>query len=260
MSAPHHPAAAIDLNCDLGESDEPDRIDADERLLGIVTSASIACTGHAGDERSMTRTIGAAMARGVAIGAHPSYPDRAGFGRVAMDLPLPELEDSVARQIGALVRIARGLGATVVHVKPHGALYHAAMTTPEIADVVAAAAHSIDPLLALVGQAGSPALRRWSSSGFRVIAEAFADRRYESDGSLTPRSRPGALIESESDAAAQAVSISLQKSVVASGALRVPVHAETICLHSDTPGAPTLAKAIRVALERAGVAIRPPTG
>lgn len=253
-----HTPLTIDLNCDLGESDEPARIAADEALLGIVTSANIACTGHAGSDESMARTIRAAMARGVAIGAHPSYRDRANIGRLELDMSAAEIERSVAEQIGALANVARLLGATIVHVKPHGALYHAAMNKPSVAEAIARATRSIDSSLALIGMAGSPALVQWRASGFAVVAEAFADRRYEPDGSLTSRTKPGALIEAGRDAAEQAVSVAVGRGVIASYGRRIPIHAETICIHSDTPGAPALAAEVRAALERAGMAVRPP--
>ncbi|MBC7772915.1 MAG: LamB/YcsF family protein [Pyrinomonadaceae bacterium] len=248
----------MDLNCDLGESEEPARIVADEVLLDIVTSASIACTGHAGSAESMSRTVRAAMVRGVAIGAHPSYPDRVNFGRVELDMSAAAIERSVAQQIAALARVAGAEGATITHVKPHGALYHAAMTRPAVAEAIASAMCSIDPALMLVGLAGSTALAQWRAAGLAVVAEAFADRRYEPDGSLTPRTRPGALLENDRDVAEQAVSLALGHTVVAAGGQRISIDARTLCLHSDTPDAPMLAAAVREALQRAGAAIRSP--
>ncbi len=253
MSNPTHQPRSIDLNCDLGESDTPAQIAADAALLAIVTSANIACTGHAGNDASMARTIRAALIHNVAIGAHPSYPDRANFGRLEIDMPLAAIERSVAEQIATLARVARSLSATLSHVKPHGALYHAAMTKPPVAEAIARATGSIDPALTLVGLAGSPALDQWRALGFKVAAEAFADRRYEPDGSLRARSKPDALIENAVDAATQAVSIATGRGITSISGQHVPIHADTICLHSDTPNAPALAAAIRAALAQAGV-------
>ena len=247
---------SIDLNCDMGESDDPARIGADSALLSVVTSANIACGGHAGDEASMARTIRGAMERGVAIGAHPSYPDRANFGRSEQDLSAEAIEATVAAQIGELARVARSLGAKLSHVKPHGALYHAAMTVPHVAGAIARAVGRLDRGLILVGLAGSPALACWESLGFAVAAEAFADRRYEPDGSLRSRNKPDALIDEASEAARQALSIANGLGVMSIAGEVVQVRADTVCLHSDTPGAAALARAIRRELERAGVAVR----
>jgi UPF0271 protein len=250
------PARTIDLNCDMGESDEPARVAADLALLEIVTSANIACGGHAGDRASMERTIRAATERGVAIGAHPSYPDRANFGRGEQDLSARAIEATVAEQIGELASVARSLGATLSHVKPHGALYHAAMTRMDVAEAIARGTERVDRGLALVGLAGAGALERWRKLGFIPAAEAFADRRYEPDGSLRSRAKPGAMIQDAAEAAAQAVGIALGRGVVASNGARVEVRAATICLHSDTTGAVEIAREVRRGLEGAGIQAR----
>ena len=244
----------IDLNADVGE--RPELASVEEELLELVTSVNVACGGHAGDGASMERVVRAALALGVAIGAHPSYPDRAGFGRRAMSLPGGLLAGTVAEQVAALLEVAVRCGARLSHVKPHGALYNAAAKDPDLARAVAEGVARVAPGVVLVGLAGSEMLETFAGAGFRVAGEAFADRGYEPDGSLTPRGRPGALKETPEEAARQALSIALEGEVVAAGGTRVPLHAQTICLHSDTPGAPAFARAIAERLREAGVGIR----
>jgi UPF0271 protein len=244
----------IDLNSDLGEL--PAQRAVDLELMDIVTSANIACGGHAGDEQSMREMVRAAVERRVAIGAHPSYPDRPGFGRVEIAMGERELEEAVRAQLESLVRIAREIGARVVHVKPHGALYHAAMHSRGVAEAVGRAVRSVDSALALMGQAGATGLEWWQGMGMRVVAEGFADRVYLADGTLSPRSRPGALIEDTVKAAQQALRIARGQGVVASDGTVVRVAAQTICIHSDTPGAVPVARAVRTELEKAGFAVR----
>jgi UPF0271 protein len=185
-----------------------------------------------------------ALRHGVVIGAHPGYPDREGFGRAPVAMTALDLEHCVRAQVLALHRIAERLGASIAHVKPHGALYHAAMHDPAVARAIAAGAGSVvaDPVL--VGIAGAPALDAWKAMGFAVAAEAFADRRYEPDGTLRSRTLPGALVVDPAEAAAQA--------------LRIAGEADTLCIHGDTPGAPEIARAVRARLEAAGIVIRPP--
>jgi UPF0271 protein len=246
---------SIDLNCDLGEG--PARI-ADGRdlaLLDLVTSANIACGGHAGDESTMRAVIRAAQSRGVKIGAHPGYPDRANFGRMEVPLSISDLKSQISDQIAALVSIARSEGASLHHVKPHGALYHAAMSRSEVAEAVAMAAASISPTPALVGLCGSPTLELWRSMGFSVLAEAFADRRYEADGSLRSRSDPDAMITDPDEAADQARSIVMLGRVLAVENRSVRLTADTICIHSDTPNSVDLARCVRRSLESEGVRI-----
>jgi UPF0271 protein len=232
---------AVDLNCDLGE--EPAALARDLALLEHVTSVNIACGGHAGDERTMRAIARAAKAHGVAIGAHPGFPDRANFGRVDMRMSPMDLERSVESQIVALARLAREERAIVTHVKPHGALYHAAGARAEIADAIGRAAQRAAEGAMLVGMRGSAALDVWRAGGARVLAEDFADRRYEPDGSLRLRSKPGALLESPAEAAAQAVRLAR---------LVEEWDAGTICVHSDTPGAAAIAAAVHAALAEAG--------
>ena len=243
-----------DLNADVGEL--PDLATVEEELLGVVTSVNVACGGHAGDEASMERVVRTALARGVAIGAHPSYPDRAGFGRRAMTLPGGLLAGTIAEQLGALLEVAAGCGARLSHVKPHGALYNAAAKDPDLARAFAEGVARVAPGVVLVGLAGSEMLEAFAGAGFRVAGEAFADRGYEPDGTLIPRSRAGAMKETPEDAARQALSIVLDGQVVAAGGARVRLDAQTICLHSDTPGAPAFARAIAERLRAAGVVLR----
>jgi UPF0271 protein len=245
----------IDLNADVGEL--PELAGVEEELLGVVTSVNVACGGHAGDEASMERVVLAALERGVAVGAHPSYPDREGFGRRPMPMPPAELAAAVAAQVTALLRVTRRLGARLAHVKPHGALYNAAAKDPSLALSIAEGVARVAPGVVLVGLAGSAMLGPFARAGFPVAGEAFADRGYEPDGSLTPRGRPGALKETPEEAAAQAVSIAVRGEVVAAGGARVAVAAGTLCLHSDTPGAAALARAVAARLRDAGVEIRP---
>ena len=225
----------IDLNCDMGEMEDAG---LEEALMEFVTSASIACGGHAGDDATMQRTAMLAVRRGVRIGAHPSYPDRENFGRVEMAIDARELEQSVVDQIRRLEGIAwRVMGGRVEYVKPHGALYNLAAHNVGTAGPVGRAAARWRRGAVIFGLAGSPALDWWRAIGLRPIAEGFADRRYETDGSLRSRKLPGALILDPAEAAAQAVRLAREGKV------------ETICVHGDTPGAVEIARACRRALQ-----------
>jgi 5-oxoprolinase (ATP-hydrolysing) subunit A len=232
----------IDLNADLGEG-----CGDDEALLGIVTSANIASGGHAGDAHTMETTVRAAIRHGVAIGAHPSYPDRAGFGRTQMERTPNEIFDDVLEQTRVLANIAGAQGARLRHVKPHGALYNVAARDRAVADAISRAVVAFDPELAIVGLAGGAQLLSARAYGLRAIAEVFADRAYRSDGSLVPRGQPGALLEDVDAAVAQALTLTR------SGA------GQTICIHGDGPHALAFARAIRAALEADGIALRPVT-
>ncbi|MBL8744819.1 MAG: LamB/YcsF family protein [Phycisphaerae bacterium] len=246
----------IDLNCDLGE--HPARIadGSDFALLRLVTSANIASGGHAGDEPTMREIVREAHALGVRIGAHPGYPDRANFGRVELRLPMARLKSELAAQIARLVGIAREEGAVIAHVKPHGALYHAAMTDRDIARALAEVAADVDPSLILIGLAGAPALEVWRSMKCPVAAEAFADRRYEADGSLRARTQPDALITDPDEAAAQALMIVRDGAALSRDGTHVRLAADSMCIHSDTPGSLRIASSVRARLESAGIAIR----
>lgn len=253
----HAATRTIDLNADVGEATTPEHLETEAALIRVATSVNVACGGHAGDETSMRRAIALAAASGCAIGAHPSYPDLEGFGRRKIDITPDALRDSLVEQIAALGRVASELGARISHVKPHGALYHAASENDRIARSIFDAASAWDPAMALVGAAGSRAVAWWRAWGARVIAEAFADRAYAPDGRLLPREAPAALIVSPGLAAEQAVSVAVRASVRAVDGTRVEVVAQTICLHADTPGAAKIARRVARALTEAGVELRP---
>jgi UPF0271 protein len=244
----------IDLNCDVGELPEALADGTQEAILRQVTSANIACGGHAGDLQMMRATIEQAQRCGTAIGAHPGYEDRANFGRIKLRLSSDEIAASVYRQILALAEVAERCGARIGHVKAHGALYNQAARDREIAKAIAEGVARWRRDVTLVGLAGSVMLEEFRATGFAVAAEGFADRKYESDGSLRPRKFRDALLHDPADAAAQAVRIAREGSVVAANGAVVPLKVETICIHGDTPGAPQIAAAVRRALENAGVA------
>lgn len=223
----------MDLNCDMGEL--PDTAH-EAALMQHITSANIACGGHAGDEATMERTARLAIERGVRTGAHPSYPDRANFGRFEMELADKEIERTVREQIERLEKVVRRLGASITHVKPHGALYNVAARHEHVARAVGRAIAAWNPDVPLFGLLDSPCLEWWRDMGLQIVAEAFADRRYEPDGSLRPRKFADALITDPSEAAAQAAHF------VRDG------KAKTLCVHGDTPGAIEILKACRAVL------------
>jgi len=229
----------IDLNADVGEGA------GEEPLYALISSANIACGGHAGDPVSMKRSVALALRHGVAIGAHPSYPDRASFGRVSLAMPADDLARTVFEQVHALTAVAATMGTAVAHVKPHGALYNDAARSRDIADAIATGVASIGSPLRLVGLSRSVALVAWAARGFATAAEGFADRAYGADGLLVPRSHAGALLTDPAAAAAQAIRLAEE------GAC------ETICVHADTPGALAIARAVRSGLERAGFSVKP---
>ena len=245
----------VDLNADVGESFGARQIGEDEPLFRYVTSANVACGFHAGDTNVIAATIRAAAARNVAVGAHPSYPDRAGFGRQTIDMPADELRNVIIYQIGAVDALARSLGVALVHVKPHGALYNDAAKNPALAAAVAGAVATYDKHLILVGLAGSHLIAAGKAAGLRVAAEAFCDRVYEADGFLRSRSHPDAIIEDPKRAAAQAVEIAVHQRVMTSQGKPIRVQAQTLCIHGDTPNAVDVASAIRMSLSSAGVKI-----
>jgi len=246
----------IDLNCDMGESFGAWTMGQDEAVLAQVTSANIACGFHAGDPLTMQRTVGAAVKHGVAIGAHPSLPDLAGFGRREMRVSADETYAMTLYQVGALAAVARAAGAELNHVKPHGALYNMAARDRTLADAIAAAVRDFDRTLILVGLAGSELPRAGETAGLAVAHEAFADRRYEADGSLMARSKAGAVIDDVDAAVAQAISIASHgEAETTGGTLRI--RANTICVHGDRPDAATFARRLREGLEAAGLTIAP---
>jgi UPF0271 protein len=248
---------AVDLNADVGESYGAWTMGDDAALLPLVTSANVACGAHAGDPLVMARTVALAARLGVAVGAHPGYPDRDGFGRRDLPMAADELRASLLAQLGALEAVARAAGVPVLHVKPHGALYNRAARDPALAEVVAEAVRAVSGELVLVGLAGSALEAAGGSAGLRVAAEAFADRAYAADGGLRSRSLPDAVHDDPAVAAAQARSIVLEGRVRADDGSWIAVRADTLCIHGDSPGAPAIAAAVRAALGEAGVALVP---
>jgi 5-oxoprolinase (ATP-hydrolysing) subunit A len=246
----------VDLNCDMGELPEMVADGSQEALMNFVTSANVACGGHAGDEEMMRATIEQALRHGVAVGAHPGYEDRENFGRVSLNLTGEEIRDSVFRQVAALGKVAEKCGAEVVHVKPHGALYNQAARDAGIARAIAEGVRRWRQNVALVGLAGSVMLEEFRAAGFRAAAEAFADRRYEKDGSLRARKFRDALLDLPEKAAEQAVRIAEGRGVLTHEGTVAAVEAQTICIHADTPGAERIAKSVRLALEGAGVELK----
>ena len=247
----------VDLNSDVGESFGAWSLGQDEALVRLVTSVNIACGFHAGDPVVMRRTVHLAHAADVAIGAHPGYPDLQGFGRREIEMSPAELEAAVLYQIAALAGIAGAEGASLTHVKPHGALYNRAAKDRVVAEAVAHAVRAFPADVVLVGLAGSVLVQVGRKVGVPVAEEAFADRAYEPDGSLRSRDLPGALLTDPSAAADQALSICLEGGVTAADRTSVPLRADTICVHGDTPGAPAIARAVRRALDEAGVSVEP---
>ena len=245
----------VDLNSDVGESFGVWTSGDDEALIPLVTSVNVACGLHAGDPLVIERTVALAVRAGAAIGAHPGYPDLAGFGRREMEMTPAELEAAIVYQVGAVGTFARAAGVELRHVKPHGALYNRAAIDPAVAESIARAVRRVSRDLVLVGLAGSVILDAGLAAGLPVAAEAFADRAYEPDGRLRSRRLPDAVHASAAVAAAQAVSIVRDGRVTTRDGSSFVVHADTICLHGDTPAAPEFARAIRAALTGAGATI-----
>ena len=241
----------VDLNADVGEGMD------DREILPYVTSVNVACGLHAGDPSVMDETVALALAQGVRVGAHPGYPDRENFGRVALEMHADAIEKLVLYQIAALDGFMRSRGAELTHVKPHGALYHRGAEFPDVARAIAEGVRRFRTNLLLVGPAGSMLLEAGRDAGLPVAAEAFADRKYLPDGSLVPRGADGAVLTDPEEAANQALLLSREGVAIASDGSRVRVRADTICLHGDTPGAARIARRVRERLEEAGVAIAP---
>ena len=244
--------ATIDLNADLGEGDA-----YDEELLQIVSSCNVACAGHAGDVESMTRTVRSAIANGVAVGAHPGYPDREGFGRRSGFLDGDALYESLTEQVTGLADVAAHLGARLNHVKPHGALYNDAVGNPGLADIIARVVAEAPGRPAFVGMAATQLEFAARRHGLPFIAEAFVDRAYEPDGTLVPRGEPGAVHDDLNVATTQAARLAQEGEVTARNGATIKVRADTLCLHGDTPGAAEKARAVRDVLESHGVEVRP---
>lgn len=246
-------APAIDLNCDAGEAFGPWPMGDDDALIPLMTSVNVACGAHAGDPLVMRRTVALAARHGVAVGAHPGYPDLQGFGRRPLALPPDEVEAWLLAQIGALAGIARGVGVALQHVKPHGALYNTAADDAALAGAIARAVRGFDPALVLVARAGSLQVEVARSLGLRVAEEAFADRGYDANGRLLARGSEAALLTDADAAAARAVRLVRAGGLPAVDGSWLALRPQTLCVHSDTPGAATTAAAVRAALLAAGV-------
>lgn len=247
----------IDLNADVGESFGAWSLGDDEGLIPLLTSANVACGAHAGDPLTIERTVRLAARSGVAVGAHPGYPDLAGFGRRDLDMTAAELEASIIHQVGGVLAFARDAGVELRHVKPHGALYNRAAREAAVANSIASAVRRVSRSLILVGLAGSALLDAGRAAGLDVAAEAFADRVYEADGSLRSRRAAGALLHAPADAARQAVAIARDGRVRSHDGTEIAVRADTLCIHGDTPGAVEIATAIRAAFAAAGIELAP---
>lgn len=245
----------VDLNCDLGEGGAHDA-----ELMALITSANIACGGHAGDETTMQAAIELALQHDVAIGAHPGLADRANFGRVERPLSPAEARELVLTQTERLLALVEKAGARLTHVKPHGALYNMAARDEALAQAVAEAVFEVDSRLVLVGLADGRLIEAGLGAGLRVLHEVFADRTYQADGRLTPRSRPDAMIHDEATAVAQVLRMVREGRVTATDGSEVMIRADTLCLHGDTANAVGFARSVVAALTAAGVAIRRPGG
>ena len=249
---------SVDLNCDIGESFGAWTLGADAEVLAHVTSANIACGFHAGDPATMRRTIDLAAERGVAVGAHPGLPDLAGFGRRVIEVTPDEAYEMVVYQVGAISAFAAARGIRLAHVKPHGALYNMAAARAPLADAIARAVRDVDRGLMLFGLAGSQLIAAARSAGLVAVEEVFADRRYAANGKLVSRSEQGAVIDDTASAVRQAVRMVREGRVTAIDGTELPVRADTICIHGDTPGAAEHARALRAALSDAGIDVAAP--
>lgn len=248
--------ARIDLNCDMGEGFGVYRLGNDEAMMDYVTSVNIACGFHAGDPLVMRKTVQIAIKKGVAIGAHPGFPDLLGFGRRAMSITPDEAYAYVVYQIGALSAFVQAEGGEMTHVKPHGALYNLAAKDVTLAEAIARAVYDVNPTLILYGLAGSELIAAGKKIGLRTASEAFADRTYQQDGSLTPRNAPQALMMDEQEAVAQVIKMVSEGYVRTLEGVDVPIEADTVCIHGDGPNALAFAKKLHETLQREGIKIR----
>jgi UPF0271 protein len=245
----------IDINSDLGESFGAYTLGNDEALMRSITSANVACGFHAGDPSVMRRTLRLAREAGVAVGAHPGFPDLVGFGRRDLHVTPAEAEDFILYQIGAIAGMASAEGLRLQHVKPHGALFNMAVRDAPLAGAIARAVAAFDPALILFGLPGSEILAAGREAGLRVAAEVFADRAYEPDGSLASRRKPGSVIHDAELVVARAIRLVTEGTVVAVDGSTLRLEADTICVHGDTPGSDALAARLRQGLEAAGVRV-----
>ncbi|MEE9433510.1 MAG: 5-oxoprolinase subunit PxpA [Sphingorhabdus sp.] len=248
----------IDLNADLGESSDANAITRDIAIMEVVTSANIACGGHAGSEKLMIAMLEAAKKNGVSAGAHPAYPDRENFGRVSMHIGHDRLFASLCAQMDTLKKLADERSISINQVKPHGALYNNAADNPALAKLVTAAAHRVFPDARLYGLAGSAMADAAREALADFVAEAFIDRQYTPAARLASRSLPGAVLEQEADRIAQALSLTINGKITLPGGGEIAIDAQTLCLHSDSEGALATARAVRGALQSADIEIAAP--
>ena len=248
---------AIDLNADLGEGDGTSRLAGDIELLSLVSSANIACGYHAGDATSIRETVKAALERGVVVGAHPSYDDRAGFGRRDVEVSAAKLRGDIARQVEILSAACAAAGGRLRYVKPHGALYNRATRDRKTADVIAESVRSVDPSLVLLGLAGNAMLDAGRAAGLAVAAEAFADRGYLDDGTLVPRNEPGALLDDTNAISVRAVRLVRDLRLLSRDGRDLAIEADSLCTHGDGPNALAILKSLRAGLEAAGITVKP---
>lgn len=248
---------AIDINSDVGESFGAYRIGMDAELFPLISSANVACGFHGGDPRTMERTVVTLAEHGVAVGAHPGFHDLAGFGRREIAASMDEIRTDVIYQIGALQAFCRVVGVPLHHVKPHGALYNMAGKNRAMADAIAIAVGDVAPDAMMYAQAGSELEAAARDAGLRVAREAFADRAIMRDGSLAPRSIPGSVLEDHEMVAARVISMIRGEPIPTVDGDPITVEADTICVHSDTSGAATIAASLRRALSDAGIAVQP---
>ncbi len=246
----------VDLNADVGEASLGEPAGRDARLMPHITSANVACGLHAGDPNAMRATVALAREHGVAVGAHPGFPDPEGFGRRELQFSPRDVEDFVVYQVGALAAIAAGQGVRLQHVKPHGALFNMAVRDAALADAIARAAAAIDPALILFGLPGSELVAAGKRAGLRTASEGFADRAYQPDGTLVPRHREGSVIQDAEAVVPRVIRMARDQVVDAIGGTVVPLAVSTICVHGDTPGASDLAARIRAALTRSGIEVK----
>ncbi|HEY8032722.1 MAG TPA: 5-oxoprolinase subunit PxpA [Methylocella sp.] len=248
---------SVDLNCDCGEGFGSYRIGDDAAMLDIVTSVNVACGFHAGDPEIMAQIFGAASARGIAIGAHPGFPDLWGFGRRKMPFTAGEIERLIAYQIGAANALATYAGARLAYVKVHGALSNIAMEEETIAQAIARAVKAVEPRLAFLAPAGTKLETGGLAQGLAVSREIYADRAYTDAGLLVERSSPGAVLHDAADASARALAMVLEGAIITISGKRLPASIDSICVHGDSPNAVAMAKAVRARLEQAGIALAP---
>lgn len=246
---------SVDLNCDMGESFGAYQLGNDSAILDFVSSANIACGFHAGDPATMRKTVKLALEKGIAIGAHPGLPDLVGFGRRNMEISAQEAYDIVVYQIGALQAFVQAEGGVMQHVKPHGALYNMAATRAPLARAIAQAVYHVNPQLILYGLAGSELIQAGQQIGLQTAQEVFADRTYQQDGTLTPRSQPDALITGHDESRSQVIRMVTEGRVHTRQGVDIPIQADTICIHGDGAHALEFARAIRESLESAGITV-----